>query len=453
MPGFITNVCNPFNSCWNTASTLANAERDAKRNVAPPRTGTPGIKPEKPNSAFRREIKTSNSNKPVERPTHDDSTEDEVAEEGYERREIPSIPIKASPFDPATTPTDCLSVHVHATPPEISHEDVVTAGIEGMQSQAPGDEEKLEADPVTREMVEHEVEMRTNEMARLIRKAEVSSRGAWENLNNELLAWFVDPFLAELLQNEELSNIPPEHRADYFLVNPHRFTSQDEIMGTVSFWMHTIGLQVCLAKGVLAFKHLHSDSLDANAVRAGDLDLQRAFSDFIARAAKAPKPTLAILNTGNHWMGAIADTRGDTPVYYICDTNAPKLNDRDEVEVSGYLDKLEQFSGGQIKRTNTVYCGYPMQLRTTNACGPLACWMLERISEKLKTEPDRDIRMLLNECYREWFDLTNNSQNFEREFARRRRALMFARMGTWSTTSRQGLPAGSDNGFNVINYA
>jgi len=453
MPGFITNVCNPFNSCWDTANTLANTERNAKHNLPPPRTGTPGSKPEKTNAACRREIKICNTNKPVDRPTHDDPPEDAVAEEGYERRDIPSIPIKASPFEPALMPTDCPSVHDQASPLEISHEDVVTAGIEGMRPQAPGDEAKLETDSVSREMVEQEVATRTDEMARLIKEAEASETGNLENLNNELMAWFADPFLAALLQDEELNNIPREKRADYFLINPRRFTSHNEIMGTVSYWMHTIGLQVCIAKGVLAFKHLHSNSPDVNAVKAGDLDLRRAFSEFIAEAAKARKPTLAILNTGNHWMGVIADTRGDTPVYYICDTNAPDTKFRDEKKVSDYVIQLEKFSGGQIIRTNTVYCGYPMQRRTSNACGPLACWLLERMSEKLKTKPDRDIRMLLNESYGEWCDLTDKSRVLEREFARRQRALMFARMGAWSTTSRQGLPVGANTGFNVINYA
>ena len=70
--------------------------------------------------------------------------------------------------------------------------------------------------------------------------------------------------------------------------------------------------------------------------------------------------------------------------------------------------------------------------------------------EKLKTEPTRRIDELFQECFDEWGRAIDGCQELEKEFARRRRALMFARMGAGSTVNRQGQATGANTGINII---
>jgi len=453
MSGIISHLCSAFTSCWYPRDTDTKTEITIERSTAPQENSTTDGERAQTAGEHCCDIDTNIIDKPLDESVEDDSPEDEIADEGHVHQDIPSIAVNTNPFvHPMTSPG--VDLDNNTSRDGMLHEQSSSATKSLRQSIMSGiDDEKLARDLATREMVEQEVAARTDEMTQLIKKAEVSGPRELEDLNNELLAWFSEPYLAKLLQQEELGNMPrAAKRADYLLISPRRFTGQNEIIGTISFWMHTSGDQVCVNEFVLAFEHLHSASKDSALVTAGDLDLQRAFNEFRAMAEKARKPTLAMLNAKNHWIGIVADTRGDTPVYYICDTNAPAKNKRNEEKVNGYLNKLEQFSGGQINRSNTVYCGYPMQQGTSNACGPLACWIQERTMEKLKTEPTRRIDELFQECYREWRDIRNDSRELEREFARRLRALMFARMGAWSTANRLALPTGATR-TNAIIYA
>jgi len=451
MSGTISNLCNSLSACWNTRNTVTDTEFNTQRDTAPPETSTVGSEHEKTAGETHLEIDTDNTDKPTDESVSDDPPEDEVADEGYVRRDIRSIAVKTNPFNSTPMPPVCPVAQARP-------EDVDTSGIDAGQSPPLVNEEKLVAHALLRQVIEREVETRTNEMVPLIRKAEelLSRRDDIDNkkidhekeldaLNDQLMDRFADRTSASILQSDELDDKPAKSkRTDYLLVNPHRFTGQNEIGGTLSYFSQTPRTKSDIHDLIVG---LHNDLTNL----ADYLNLQIALKAFLAKATQAGKPTLGILHATNHWMLVVVDARDDPPVYYLCDTNAPDEGKRDAVKVSAYFNRIWQLSDGQINENNRVYCGYPMQKGTSNACGPLACWILGRIAEKLEMEPKRRIDDLFQECFVEWCDMTKQSQELEREFARRQRARMFAQMEAWSTSNQQSLSYATC--INAINFA
>jgi len=206
------------------------------------------------------------------------------------------------------------------------------------------------------------------------------------------------------------------------LINPQREVEQDEIEGTTGDWNKILD-------GRPAFESVLAMYCDMKRPKSVD-DVKNKFREFLAKVAASGegKLTLAILNLPNHWMGLLAIMLDGKLAFYICDTNGAKHAATRGAIVNSYIRTLQFFSNGQINQANTKYCGFTMQVRAPNACGPLACWMLEETAERSKTS-QKPVDQLLDECHKAWLkDIAN--QAWQEAFIRLLRARMLARMGS-----------------------
>ncbi|HZW21300.1 hypothetical protein [Noviherbaspirillum sp.] len=205
------------------------------------------------------------------------------------------------------------------------------------------------------------------------------------------------------------------------LISPDREVEQDEIEGTTGHWNKIFDGRPAMESALAMHCDLRNPAAVAN--------VKNKFREFLAMAAASGegKLTLAILNLPNHWMGLLATVIDGKPAFYICDTNGSNHDDVMQAIGNSYINTLRLFSNGNINHANTTYCGYSMQVHARNACGPLACWMIEEAIERSKTSK-RPIDDLLGECHQAWLnDIAG--REWEEAFIRLLRARMLARMG------------------------
>ena len=206
------------------------------------------------------------------------------------------------------------------------------------------------------------------------------------------------------------------------LISPDREVEQDEIEGTTAHWNKIFDGRPAMESALAMHCDLRNPAAVAN--------VKNKFREFLAMVAASGegKLTLAILNLPNHWMGLLATVIDGKPAFYICDTNGSKYDATRQAIGNSYINKLQFFSNDRINQTNTTYCAYSMQTKTPNACGPLACWMLEESFRRSKAAPTITIDCLFNECYEDWKnDIA--SEKWQEEFVRLLRAWMLARAG------------------------
>jgi len=163
-------------------------------------------------------------------------------------------------------------------------------------------------------------------------------------------------------------------------------------------------------------------------VNIADDIIKKRFNDFIATAKMAKKPTLTLIDQGHRWLGFVADTRGDTPFYYVFGTDAPDDPRKNQQQGFECLMWIRYASSGQINETNALYGGFPMQRHTPDASGALVCWMMERMGQRMIVEPKRSINDLLEDCFKEWRTVTLNREDLQKEFVQDLRAKMRARV-------------------------
>jgi len=135
---------------------------------------------------------------------------------------------------------------------------------------------------------------------------------------------------------------------------------------------------------------------------------------------------MTVVGLGEQWLAFIADTRTNSPTYYICDTNRHDDPAKNRQMAFGYIKELRRLSKGQVNESNTVYQGFPMQRYTPEAWAPLAWWMLARVKARMQAEPTRAVKDLLADCFKEWRDVTANSEDLQKELVRNVRTSMSA---------------------------
>ena len=159
----------------------------------------------------------------------------------------------------------------------------------------------------------------------------------------------------------------------------------------------------------------HAVAGSANATQA---DAKDWFNDFIINARSARKTAMTVVGLGEQWLAFIADTRTNPPAYYICDTDRLEDLAKNRQKAFGYIKELRRLSKGQVNESNTVYKGFPMQRYTPDAWVPLAWWMLARLKVRMQAEPMRAVKDLLSDCFKEWRDVTANSEDLQKELVR-----------------------------------
>jgi len=214
------------------------------------------------------------------------------------------------------------------------------------------------------------------------------------------------------LLDDKYENIP------LLLAYHDRQVEQDEIEVSLRYGKKILDAHVQAYGNVLP---LHWRGIAAEA------DRKLEFRKFLETARQAGVPTLAILHWPGHWLAFVADLCGTKPVFYICDTSASVDDVKRKRALENYLRALAYLSDKEINPGNTVYCGYAMQRFTPNACGVLACWMLEQLAAKIKNHPELPIDALFDACANDWWP-TGASEEDHKRFVLLFRAEMLARL-------------------------
>jgi len=230
--------------------------------------------------------------------------------------------------------------------------------------------------------------------------------------------------IATLLPHAETQRLNQEALLDDNFKNLHlifsyhdRQVEQYEMNASLAYWKKVLGAHV----------HAYWEVLQLCCETKAEKDRKDEFQLFLDTARLAGVPTLTLLHWKNHWMAFIADMRGAKPVFYIFDTNASVYESGRRHAFEEYLGYLSKLSKNEISPANTVYCGCAMQRHTPNACGVLACWILEQVALKMASHPEIPIAALFDACVKDW-QPTGAKEAFQKRFVLHWRAELLARL-------------------------
>jgi len=272
------------------------------------------------------------------------------------------------------------------------------------------------------EAIKQGVEKKAEEMYQILREAaecwhnrinktEVT-REMW-SLNTQLIAKLPDTLGQKhgVYLDCNFESIPR------YLVYHNRQIGQDEMLGTLAYWIKTLGDHVHVFPHVLPF---HYDVPDFQFLT----DARRIFHNFVETASRERKPTLALIDMWGHCMGLVADFSSGKPAYYICDVVTSATQVDWDALAENYLNRIRFLSCGEIKETNTTYVGNRLHGHISNANGPLMCWMLEQLAAEMKAKPG-PIDDAIHRCYTSWL-LNVAGEGAQSDFDCRLRAKILA---------------------------
>lgn len=163
-----------------------------------------------------------------------------------------------------------------------------------------------------------------------------------------------------------------------------------------------------------------------------DASIKKAYDLSIAMAKLGQMLTFTRIEFGDRLLGFVADLRGDSPFYYIFDTDAADTPEKNHEPAHACLMAVMRVTNRKINETNVQYGWFPMQRHTPNASFELTFWMMERMVARINAEPTRFIADVLEDCFKDWCILTLDSEDLQKQFVR----LQSARMSAFTEASR-----------------
>jgi len=218
----------------------------------------------------------------------------------------------------------------------------------------------------------------------------------WE-MNCELINMYPEPELALHQQLEETDGGSYKN-ISRFLVFPQRLSYQEELIPALESLRDDMRSHLQVHNRILAQPNEKNTDPKVAAT------WKRQLSDFLVDVGKSRTITLAVMHQDNHWLGVVGDNRGETPKYYVFNTNHAHDKHDKRKEQEKYIALLGPVSNGRIRADCFQYFGYSMQQHTPNACGELVFSMLEQVALKSKESTGEAIETLFEACFNEWND-------------------------------------------------